>query len=91
MTFGVKYGKLYPVSERNMNTDWSTKVLSWNNIKRGIWVVGNKVFENGRREHRNWWWANAESKESGLPLMEVQSDRTLKNVTVRKQSLLQEK
>jgi hypothetical protein len=49
------------------------------------------VFENGRREHRNWWWANAESKESGLPLMEVQSDRTLKNVTVRKQSLLQEK
>ena len=72
------------------NNDWSTKVLSWNNIKRGIWVVGNEVFENGRREHRNWWWADAEAKRTGLPLMEVQPDRTLKSVTVRKQSLLQE-
>jgi hypothetical protein len=77
------------VSEKK-NNDWSTKVLSWNNIKRGIWVVGNEVFENGRREHRNWWWADAEAKRTGLPLMEVQPDRTLKSVTVRKQSLLQE-
>jgi len=68
------------VSEK-MNNDWSTKVLSWNNIKRGIWVVGDKVFENGRREHRNWWWADAEAKRTGLPLMKVQPDRTLKSVS----------